>query len=152
MKIKMRLHLTFEKELYESSDGKNVPIRREAVLSNKQINTSTKHNMSNSLEEQMKEMARNIEVLEQQYAEGKPIGSGWTIVSIGKLMIDIVETKPLRGSSYIQTPEQFSKPTCGLLNIRKRGRRMLSMVYVIPPIRKTKHPDKTSVLKKITDS
>ena len=96
MKIKMRLHLTFEKELYESSDGKNVPIRREAVLSNKQINTSTKHNMSNSIEEHMKEMARNIEVLEQQYAEGKPIGSGWTIVSIGKLMIDIVETKPLR--------------------------------------------------------
>ena len=96
MKIKMRLHLTFEKELYESSDGKTVPIRREAVLSNKQINTSTKHNMSNSLEEQMKDMARNIEVLEQQDAEGKPIGSGWTIVSIGKLMIDIVETKPLR--------------------------------------------------------
>ena len=95
MKIKMRLHLTFEKELYESSDGKNVPIRREAVLSNKQINTSTKHNMSNSIEEQMKDMARNIEVLEQQYAEGKLIR--WCM--------------PYRQSERqsIQTRHQFSK-------------------------------------------
>jgi hypothetical protein len=34
-----------------------------------------------------------------------------------KLAIDIFETKPLRASSYIPTPERFSNAKCGLINI-----------------------------------
>ena len=52
-------------------------------------------------------MASKVEVLDQKDAEGKSMGSGWTIVSIDKLAIDTFETKPLRGSSYIETPEKI---------------------------------------------
>ena len=35
-----------------------------------------------------------------------------------KLSIDIFETKAMRASSYIPTPEKYSNPTCGLVNIQ----------------------------------
>ena len=50
--------------------------------------------------------------------DGKPIGSGWGIVSFNKLSINIFETKARRASSYIPTPEKYSNPKCGLVNIR----------------------------------
>ena len=37
--------------------------------------------------------------LEQVDKDGKPIGSGWAIVSSDKLSVDIFETKPMRASS-----------------------------------------------------
>ncbi|MFM7977914.1 MAG: hypothetical protein ACKPKO_01250, partial [Candidatus Fonsibacter sp.] len=64
--------------------------------------------MKTAIDDQLKEIISKIDVLEQADVEGKPMGSGWTIVSIDKLVIDIFETKPLRGSSYIPTPEKFS--------------------------------------------
>ena len=47
--------------------------------------------------------------MDQRDAEGKPMGSGWRVISIDTLAIDIFETKPLRGSSYIETPDKYSK-------------------------------------------
>ncbi|MFM7988048.1 MAG: hypothetical protein ACKPKO_52915, partial [Candidatus Fonsibacter sp.] len=63
-----------------------------------------------AIDEQLKEIISKIDVLEQSDIEGKPMGYGWTIVSIDKLVIDIFETQPLRGSSYIETPEKIPKP------------------------------------------
>ena len=70
MKIKMRLHLTYEK-LTEDFDGNKTAERREAILANKQIHTITKHNMKTAIEEQLREMASKVEVLDQKDAEGK---------------------------------------------------------------------------------
>ena len=47
-------------------------------------------------------MSSTIEELEERDVEGRPVGSGWTIVSIDKLAIENFETKPLRGASYIE--------------------------------------------------
>ena len=54
--------------------------------------------------------------IDHRDVEGKPMGSGWKIVSIDKLAIDIFETKPLRGSSYIETPEKYSNAKCARIN------------------------------------
>ena len=65
-------------------------------------------------------MTSKVEVLDTRDVEGNPIGSEWKIVSIDKLAVDIFETKPTRGSSYIERPEHILQynPKCGLINIR----------------------------------
>ena len=91
---------------------------RPAHLANKQVHTSTNANIERAIEEQIQDMASNIEVLGQMDVECKPMGSGWKINSIDELAIDIFETKPLRGSSYIKTPETYSNSRCALINIK----------------------------------
>ena len=70
------------------------------------------------MHEQIDELTTQIETLDQKDVEGKPIGSGWMIISINKLAIDMFETKPLRGSIYTTTPEKYANAKCGLINIR----------------------------------
>ena len=150
MKIKMRLHLTYE-QLIEDFDGNKTAERREAILGNKQVHTITKHNMKNAIEEQLQEMASKVEVLDQKDAEGKSLGSGWTIVSIDKLAIVTFETKPLRGSSYIETPEKYSNSRCGLINIRNEDEECFRWCMLYHQSDKSKNSDRVSALKKITD-
>ena len=52
-------------------------------------------------------MTTNKETLDQRNADNRPMGSGWSIVSSATLSIDMLETKPLKGSSYIPTPEKL---------------------------------------------
>ena len=52
-------------------------------------------------------MTTNKETLDQRNADNRPMGSGWSIVSSATLSIDMFETKPLKGSSYIPTPEKL---------------------------------------------
>ena len=52
--------------------------------------------------------------LEQVDKDGKPIGSGWAIVSFDKLSTDIFKTKPMRASSYMPTHEN-SVMQCAVL-------------------------------------
>ena len=44
--------------------------------------------------------------------------SGYTLKKIHHLFIESVSIKPVRGSSYIPTPEKFSNSFCGLINIK----------------------------------
>ena len=45
-------------------------------------------------------------------------GSGWIIKKHLNIFIDIYETNPIRGSSYIPTPPKFNNSRCGLINIQ----------------------------------
>ena len=134
MKIKMRLYLTYEK-LTEDFNGHRTPQRRDAVLATKQIHTITTANREKAIDEQISEMSSKIETLDQRDVEGKPMGSGWMIVSIDKLAIDIFETKPLRGSSYIETPEKIFQFKMRVNQHQKRGRSVLQMVHAISSVR-----------------
>ena len=107
--------------------------------------------MKNAIEEQLREMASKVEVLDQKDAEGKSMGFGWTIVSIEKLAIDTFETKPLRGSSYIETPEKYSNSRCGLINIRNEDEECFRWCMLYHQSDKSKNSDRVSALKKITD-
>ena len=66
--------------------------------------TITKGNMKQMLDKLIDELNTKSETLEQVNKDSKPLGSGWAIVSFDKLSIVIVETKPLRPSSYIPKP------------------------------------------------
>ena len=53
-----------------------------------------------------------MEVLD---SKGKPIGSGWTIISIEQLTVDNFRIKEQKASSYIDLPEN-NKSYLGLVN------------------------------------
>ena len=65
-----------------------------------------KHNTTQKLDLMIEQINNKAELLEQTDKNGRVIGSGWALQAINKLNIDIFETKPLRGSSYIPTPEK----------------------------------------------
>ena len=76
-------------------------------ISNTNAKTITKGNTKQMLDKLIDELNTKSETLEQVDKDGKPIGSGWANVSFDKLSIDILETKPMRASSYIPTPEKI---------------------------------------------
>ena len=51
------------------------------------------------------ELNTKSETLESVDKDGKPVGRGWAIQSFDNLAIDILETRPMRVSLYIPTPE-----------------------------------------------
>ena len=59
----------------------------------------TKGNMKQLLDKLIDELNTKSETLEQVDKDGKPIRSGWAIVSFNKLSIDIFETKSMRANS-----------------------------------------------------
>ena len=44
--------------------------------------------------------------------------SGWRLLNFTSLSFDIYENKAARSGSYIKTPEKYSNPKCGLINIQ----------------------------------
>ena len=45
-------------------------------------------------------------------------GSGWTIESVDNHYLNIVEYQPMKGSSYIQLPQELKNPKKGLINMK----------------------------------
>ena len=60
----------------EDCDGENNAERREAHLANKQVHQITKAKIESAIEEQIKAITLNIEVLGQRDVEGEPMGPG----------------------------------------------------------------------------
>ena len=45
-------------------------------------------------------------------------GSGWAIYNYNKLYVILHTTKTAMAGSYIKTPETYTDPKCGLINIK----------------------------------
>ena len=80
---------------------------KQTPISTNNAMTISKGNMNQMSDKLIDELTTISETLAQVDREGKPIGSGWAIVAFDKLSIDIFETKPMRASSYIPTPEKI---------------------------------------------
>ena len=68
-----------------------------------------------------------------------------------KLSIDIFETKALRGSSYIPTPEKYSNSMCGLVNIQNDDELCFQWCWRYHQTPRSKNDSKLSKLKKVSD-
>ena len=115
LKLKMRLKMTIQK-LTLDEDAKQEWGDRQVQVLNKTISEITKNHVITSLDSQLGDLIPRCEAIEQ--ADGASIDSGWIVKTYDLLFIDIFVTKPLRGSSYIETPEQFKHSDCGLINIQ----------------------------------
>ena len=114
-KIKLRLKMTIQKRTWDK-EGKEEWEERQVQFMNKKISEINKNNVAASLDSQLGELIPRCEAIEQ--ADGASLDSGWIVKTYDTLFIDIFETKPLRASSYIETPEQFKNVKCGFINIQ----------------------------------
>ena len=77
--------------------------------------------------------------------------SGWVLRKIHYLFIESFSIKPIRGSSYIPTPEKFSNSFCGLINIKNEDNECFRWCMKYHQSKKVKHNDRITVLKQIED-
>ena len=68
-----------------------------------------------------------------------------------KLSIDIFETKAMRASSYIPTPEKYSNAMCGLVNIQNVDELCFQWCMRYYQSAKCNHDSRLSKLKKVAD-
>jgi len=151
MKIKMRLHITYEKPVQGFDDDVEWLVK-DGHMSNKMIHTVVKNNIKSVIDKQVNEMATKLDTLELVDDNGKPLGSNWSLKSIDKLAIDVYETKPLRASSYIPTPSKYSNLKCGLINIQnKTDDECFKWCMLYHQSEKGKNDTRLSALKNIND-
>ena len=67
------------------------------------------------------------------------------------IFIDIYETNPIRGSSYIPTPPKFNNSRCGLINIQNDDQECFRWCLKYHPSVKDKNASWICNLKEVVD-
>ena len=57
-------------------------------------------------------------------------GSGWTIKSVDSHYLNIVKYKPLKGSSYIQLPQELRNSVKGLINMKNKDKECFRWCHI----------------------
>lgn len=89
--------------------------------------------------------------LEKLFEGMKFVDSGWSLVKIHYFFVETFSIKPVRGSSYIPTPEKFKNPKCGLINIQNDDVECFKWCMKYHQTKKSKRDDRISALKKVND-
>ena len=76
--------------------------------------------------------------------------SGYTLKKIHYIFVESFSIKPIRGSSYIPTPERFNNKS-GLINIQNYDNECFKWCMKYHQSSKVKHSDRISVLKQLED-
>lgn len=110
-KIRMRL----EVEMFKRIMGFDGDCEEQIIKYNISSNPSklTKTNLESTLEKLKIEIVNKFEKIDD-----KMPSSGWRLRRYIHLGVDIFETRPVRGSSYIPTPEKYGNSRTGLINIK----------------------------------
>ena len=116
MKSELRGDITYIK-LVKSFDNEVIWETLTAPLTLNNAWTFTKQNAKSVLNQLIDELNDKAETAEAFDDQGKLIGSGWSLKSVIKLAVDIFETKPVRGHSFIPTPEKYSYAKYGIISI-----------------------------------
>ena len=144
----MRLELTVHK-FDPSSDGGGAWIEKEAIFTSKKATAVTKANYKKIVDDQLNEMMAKVENFET--ADGASFDSAWRIKSYDNLYINIYNIRKIRGASYIPTPEKYSNPKCGLINIQNDDQECFRWCMLYHQSKKQKNDHRVTVLKKISD-
>ena len=112
---------------------------------------STKHMSVNSKAEIPRIMDSLIDIAINMFEHINHKGSGYTVKKINHVFLKSFKVKPLRGSSYIPTPEKFTNPKSGLVNIKNEDNECFKWCMKYHQTKKEKNGDRVSVLKKIDD-
>jgi hypothetical protein len=110
-KIRMRL----EVEMFKRIMGFDGDCEEQIIKYNISSNPSKliKTNLESTLEKLKIEIVNKFEKIDD-----KMPSSGWRLRRYIHLGVDIFETRPVRGSSYIPTPEKYGNSRTGLINIK----------------------------------
>ena len=75
--------------------------------------------------------------------------SNWELHRYEYVKMDFFTTRPLRASSYIQTPQQFSNAKSGLINIRNEDNECFKWCMLYHQSRKDKNDNRVTALGKV---
>jgi hypothetical protein len=145
MKIRMRLGLQIFKQV-EIFDGDMDTTLKDISLRVEHPQVITKHNFKAVLQTQRGIIENKMDNINDLIG-----GSGWQVKKYRNLAIDIFETKPLRASSYIPTPERFSSPKCGLVNIQNKDQECFRWCMKYHQSAKSQNCYRTTALAKLHD-
>ena len=111
------LKITFEKisgkEIIYKTAYFNTPA--ETIINNLEITESLKMSM---------------ETIINKISSWISEGSGWTIQSVDNHYLNIVKYQPIRGSSYIQLPEELRNSAKGLINLKNKDDECLRWCHI----------------------
>lgn len=144
IKINCGMYVIYYWFEYDTKDKKYEYMEVKMHVNSKAIEIN-KHNVNKVLLATMNKL--RVQIHENQ----KMIGSNWKIKQLKYAYIDIYKTIPLRGSSYIPTPEPFNNSRCGLINIQNDDLECFKWCMKYHQSKKDKHDDRISVLSKIED-
>ena len=102
MKAQVTLHVTFKKKKIEYRDdgqAEEVFEYKDAYFNSNAFTILNEYQIIDALDKAAEEINNKIAVWLSE-------GSGWTIVEIRSHFVNIVKYLPLRGNSYIRSPEE----------------------------------------------
>ena len=105
LKFVENLKVTFKK------NSKNEIITKTAYFNSKPKTIINKTQITEELQSSKHEI---LNITAQWISEG----SGWTIESVDNHYLNIVQYEPMKGSSYIELPQELNNPKKGLINLK----------------------------------
>jgi hypothetical protein len=112
---------------------------------------STKHASVHSKAQVARVVDSLIEDLLFMFENTKHKGSGYSVKKIHRVFLKSYTVKPVRGSSYIPTPEKFAHNKCGLVNIKNEDNECFKWCMKYHQTKREKNCDRITVLKKVED-
>ena len=112
-KFIMTLEVTFEKNTFDSKTGKREFIHKRTYFNSKAKTITNANKTKSELYTSQQEILGIIEVWMSE-------GSGWIIDRVDNNYINVVNYKPLNGSSYIDLPTKLKNSAKGLINIKNK--------------------------------
>ena len=114
MKVQVTLHVTFKKKKIEYRDdgqAEEVFEYKDAYFNSTAFTILNEYQIIEALDKAAEEINNKIAFWLSE-------GSGWTIVEIRSHYVNIVKYLPLRGNSYIPSPEELRNSMMGLINLK----------------------------------
>ena len=112
-KFIITLEVTFEKNTFDSKTGKREFIHKTAYFNSRAKTITNANEIESELYTSQQEILGIIEVWISK-------GSGWTIDIVDNNYINVVNYKPLNGSSYTELPTELKNSAKGLINIKTK--------------------------------
>ena len=114
MKVQVTLHVTFKKKKIEYRDdgqAEEVFEYKDAYFNSTAFTILNVYQIIEALDKAAEEINNKIAFWLSE-------GSGWIIVEIRSHYVNIVKYLPLRGNSYIPSPEELRNSMMGLINLK----------------------------------
>ena len=112
-KFIITLEVTFEKNTFDSNTRKRESIHKTAYFNSKAKTITNANEIGSELYASQQEILGIIKVWISE-------GSGWTTDRIDNNYINVVNYKPLNGSSYIELPTKLRNSSKGLINMKNK--------------------------------
>ena len=112
LKLKGFKYIETLKVTFEKKQGKGITTKT-AFFNSKTKTLINAMEINEVLQSSREELVKAI-------AQWLSEGSGWTISSVDNHFVNLTQCQPLKGSSYIELPEELKHPNKGLINLQNK--------------------------------